>query len=111
MGQKVTVTVGDFSAKWETGTPYIDIHMYGSEYPVHTLNTSGDLGGDGWPKDGRTAYQYVRDELKTFVDEDGGDYREAYAPHPEPVQELTERDMDAIREVFGPKNDPGDSDD
>jgi len=68
------VEIGPFRAVWIAGNSYIEVYLNNGEYPVHVLNTSGDLGGDGWPKGGRTPYQYVRDELEAFIEEDGTEY-------------------------------------
>ena len=81
-----------FCAVWHVGGPYIDVygsgvnvdklratvergHAYHEANAIHAINTNGDLGEDGRPKDGREPNEYVRDELKMWVDEDGETYR------------------------------------
>ena len=88
---------GSFVAAWEVGAPYIEVyspeatgHGYTKQQikaatqrgervsgSVHEINTSGDLNQEGRPLDGRTPDQYVRDELKRFVTDDGEAYGEA----------------------------------
>lgn len=79
-----------FFGVWEVGTLYINVYSGGQIRPVvvahekgetynklqvvHVINTTGDLGEDGMPKDGRTPEQYVKDEVKSFAQAVGDDY-------------------------------------
>lgn len=74
MSNRVSVSVGPFTATWEVGDPHIDVEISGSSNPVHTLSTNGDLHDDGMPRDGRSAERYVIDELTSFVEDDGDAY-------------------------------------
>lgn len=79
----------NFFACWEVDTPYIEVFpdsedreevreafRRGETYSgtVHVINTNGDLNESGYPKDGRTPDEYVRDELLAWYEEFGEDY-------------------------------------
>lgn len=75
---ELTVRIGNFTATWEPGDPYIDVRMDGVGHPVHAISTSGDLDESGYPKDDQDPKEYMAGELDSFVREDGADYLSAY---------------------------------
>jgi len=102
-------SIPGWAAFWTADTPYIEVYpataidstsaaraafQRGESYPgaVHAINTSGDLDGNGRPKDGRTLNDYVRDELRAWYREDGREYGEAYGiPYNETLPRMHSR--------------------